>query len=232
MDPRAIVIIPTYNESENIEVLIDRILSVEPSLDILVIDDNSPDGTWSIVSRMAEENRHVTLLHRKKKRDRGTAVIAGLRYAIGKGYDYVIEMDADLSHDPRYIPLLLESIKDSDVVIGSRYVEGGCDCRGLVRRLLSRIAGIHIRLLLGIKIKDPTSGYRCFTRDILKRINLDTHSAKAKFIVIDILYRCNKEGARIKEVPIRFINREKGKSKLNIKSLALVLWNVLRLRLG
>lgn len=230
MHPKVIVVISTYNEAENISSLLDSILATDPSLEIVVVDDNSPDGTWAIVSDKAKRNSHLYLLRREKDRGRGKAGIAGFRYALENDADYIIEMDGDFSHDPSFIPNILEAAKTADVVLGSRGVKGGIDCRGGLRRCLSGLAGFYVRTVLGFRIKDPTSGYRCFNRGILNRINLDSLKANDPFIVTEVLYRCHKEKAKIKEIPIVFKDREKGASKLGIKILISNLWKVLMLR--
>lgn len=218
------MIIPTYNEADNIGPLLDEI---SPDLEVVVVDDNSPDGTWQIVQEKAKANTHIHLLHRTTDRGRGKAGIAGFRYALDKGADYIIEMDGDFSHHPRFIPDLINAMNDADVVLGSRQV----DYRGAMRRFVTKLAGLYIRSILGMHVKDPTSGFRCFKRDILEDIGLDTLKADDPFIVTEVLYRCHKENARIKEVPIVFRDREKGVSKLGIKVLISNLWKVLRLRL-
>lgn len=231
MHPKVIVMIPTYNEAENISSLLDSILTVDPELEVVVVDDDSPDGTWQIVSDKSKSNSHIHLLHRKKDRGRGKAGIAGFRYALDNGADFIVEMDGDFSHEPKFIPFILDASKTADVVLGSRYVKGGRDCRGALRRFLSSLAGFYIKTILGFHIKDPTSGYRCFNRDILKRIDLDSLKANNPFIVTEVLYRCHKERAKIKEIPIVFKDREKGASKLGVKILISNLWKVLMLRI-
>lgn len=224
MYPKVIVMIPTYNEAENIGALLDRIPA---GIEVVVVDDNSPDGTWRLVLDKARVNNRVHLLHRTKDRGRGRAGIAGFRYALENGADYVIEMDGDFSHDPRFLPDIINAAKDADVVLGSRQA----DYRGRLRRFMTKLAGLYIRTILGIHVKDPTSGYRCFKRGILEDINLDTLKADDPFIVTEVLYRCHRKGARISEVPIVFRDREKGVSKLGIRILISNLWKVLMLRL-
>lgn len=231
MHPKVIIMIPTYNEAENIGNLLNEILTIVPECEVLVVDDDSSDGTWKIVSDKAGKDSRIHLLHRKEGRGRGNAGIAGFQYALNYGADYVIEMDGDFSHDPKFIPDILNTAKNADVVLGSRYVTGGKDCRGGLRRFVSRLAGLYIRSMLGFTVKDPTSGYRCFTKEILEKINLDTLKANDPFIVTEILYRCCKEKAGIKEVPIVFKDREKGTSKLGIKILTGNLKKVLMLRM-
>lgn len=231
MFPKVFAVIPTYNEAENISPLINKILNTVPGIEIVVVDDDSPDGTWRIVSEEFRNDPQVHLLHRKTDRGRGKAGTEGFKYALRNGADYIIEMDADFSHDPKSIPNLLDSGKDADLVIGSRYVKGGRDCRkGIKRRIISKLARIYLKLILGINIEDPTSGFRCFKKEILYKTNLDTLNAEDQFIVCQSLYRCHKKNAKIVEVPIIFRDRGKGTSKLKHQTLLKYLWKVIKLR--
>lgn len=230
MHPKVVVMVPTYNEADNINHLLTEILSVDPEIEILIVDDNSPDGTWKIVLDRIKTDNRIHLLHRIENRGRGRAGIEGFKYALDNGADYVIEMDGDFSHDPRFIPDILKASAGNDVVLGSRYVKGGMDKRRFLRRCLSNLAGFYIRTILGLNVNDPTSGYRCFNRYILEKINLNALKADNPFIVTEVLYRCHKENAKIKEVPIVFKDREKGTSKLGIGILISNLWKVLILR--
>ena len=230
MHPKTVVMIPTYNEAANIGALIDEILALNKDIEIVVVDDDSPDGTWRVVQEKAASNNRVHLLHRKADRGRGTAGIAGFRYTLELGADFIVEMDGDFSHQPRFIPALLAAAKRADVVLGSRYSTEGCDQRGVIRRFISKCAGSYIRIILGYKVKDPTSGYRCFSRKILEQIGLDTLEAKDPFIVTEILYKCYCRGAVISEVPIVFKDREQGTSKLGPGTLLSNLVKVIALR--
>lgn len=228
---KTIVMIPTYNERENISPLIQQILEINKDIEILVVDDNSPDGTWKIVSEISEKESRVYLLHRKKKKGRGTAGIDGLKYAIERGADYIIEMDADFSHNPKYIPEFLNTVKDYDVVIGSRFVKGGQDKdRGLIRKLVTKLAGMYVRMLLAVKIKDVSSGFRCFRREVLEKIDLDNMVSGGPSIVLELLYKITLNGFTIKEVPIVFEDRRQGKTKLDWMTLLETMLMVLRLR--
>lgn len=231
MHPKTIVMIPTYNEVENISSLLDNILNAVPFSNILVVDDNSPDGTWKIVEERSKKDDRIKLLHRVTDRGRGKAGVAGFKYAIDQNADYVVEMDGDLSHNPQFLPSLISAARGADIVLGSRYVEGGKDCRGFIRRFVSKLAGIYIKTILGFKVKDPTSGYRCFKRGILEKIDLDTLFANDPFIVTEVLYRCHRNNARIAEVPIVFEDRKQGKSKLGFGTLISNLFKVIRLRI-
>lgn len=224
------VMIPTYNESENIAALIGEILNLRiKNLHIVVVDDNSPDGTSAIVKDIAKKNVH--LLIRTKNRGRGLAGKEGMLYCLKNGADTVIEMDGDFSHHPRYIPQMLREIKKYDVVLGSRLVKGGHDIgRGIVRRIITKLANFYITIMLGIRVKDCNSGFRCFRSSLLKKIRIERLESKGPAIVQEILFKAHLAGARIKEIPIDFINRTKGKSKLGLRELAMGYWMVLRLK--
>jgi len=213
---KTFVMIPTYNEKENIANLINSILNLNIlGLEIVVVDDNSPDGTWKIVKDISKRKPMLHLLLRTKNRGRGSAGIAGFKYCLENGANYIIEMDADLSHNPKYIPSLLEKIKSYDVVLGSRFVKGSKQInRPIRRRTITRLANVYIRAILGLKIKDCNSGYRCFRRNVLKTINLESIKSKGPDVVQEILYKCHLKNFRICEIPIVFKERKKGKTKL------------------
>ena len=218
---KTIVTIPTYNERESIKSLIKNILNLKvPGLEILVIDDNSPDGTWKVVNNIAKKNKNVHLLLRTTKRGRGYAGKAGFIWALKNKADYIIEMDADLSHNPEYIPSFLEKIKGADVVLGSRLVQGGIDRRKSgIRRIITKLANLYIKTILGLKVKDCNSGYRCFTGKALERINPENIFSEGPSIVQEVLFKAHLKGLKIKEIPIEFTERKLGKSKLGIKQL-------------
>ena len=232
MRPEVVVMVPTYNETENIDSLLDSISKILPEADVLVVDDNSPDGTWQIVQEKIKENNRIHLLHRYEDRGRGTAGIAGFKNALDMGASYVVEMDGDFSHNPIFLPGIVKAAKNADVVLGSRYVDGGEDCRGFIRKCISRFAGLYIKTILGYKVCDPTSGYRCFSKEILEKIDLNKLKANDPFIVTEVLYRCYQNNAKIVEVPIVFRDRKEGQSKLGFKILLANLWKVIRLKLG
>ncbi|HHT9144681.1 MAG TPA: polyprenol monophosphomannose synthase [Candidatus Wunengus sp. YC61] len=223
------VMIPTYNERENIGNLLREILNLKISdLHVVVVDDNSPDGTSEIVKNLAKEHPEVELLLRTTGRGRGSAGIAGFKYALERGADCVVEMDADFSHHPKYIPSFLEAIQEADMVIGSRAVAGGQDInRGIVRRVITFLASVYVKMLLGLKIKDVSSGYRCFKRKVLEAIELDSMISTGPSIVSEVFYRAHLKGFSIKEIPIEFADRTHGQTKLNyiilIKTLLMVL---------
>ncbi len=229
---KTIVIIPTYNEKENIGQLLDEIMNLPKDIEALVVDDDSPDGTWRIVEDYSKKDPRVHLLRRTLERGRGLAEVAGFKYALEKGADYILTMDADFSHQPQYIPQFLQKIKDFDIVIGSRFLpEGGEVGRGFLRRLITRLASTYLRALLGFKVTDPTSGYRCFRERVLGGIDINTLRAKDPFILTEVLHRSCKKNFRIGEIPILFQDRKAGTSKLGGKILLTYLLKVLRLRI-
>lgn len=214
---KTFVIIPTYNEAENIKDLVDEIFKQEiPDVSVVIVDDNSPDGTGKIADELAKREDRVKVLHRVENRGRGSAGIEGFKFALQEGADYIVEMDADLSHDPRYIIDMLLAIEDFDVVIGSRFVKGGKDAdRNITRRAVTAFARKYIQTMLRLKVKDVTSGFRCFRKKVLEEINLDSLVSSGPSIVEEILHRAAQKGFKIKEIPIVFHDRKKGKTKLN-----------------
>lgn len=233
MCAKLVVFIPTYNERDNISWLIRSIFAscdTVISTEVLVVDDNSPDGTADIVKDIAESDTRVHILVRKDSKGRGSAGIAGFKYALQFSPDYILEMDGDGSHSPENIPMLLEGIKFADVVIGSRYVSGGMDTeRSLLRRILSNISRWYIKLVLGLPVSDPTSGFRLFRREVLEKI-IPLLRAKDQFIVTEVLYRCLENNFCIKEIPIKFYQRKYGKTKLTLRVLVKYLFNTWRLK--
>ena len=225
-----IVMLPTYNEAENIRPMVSAILAADPRLHVLVVDDDSPDGTAGIVGEMAQGEPRVKLLLRTERRGRGYAGAEGLRLCAAQGFDPIIEMDADFSHDPADLPRLLEAAERHDVVIGSRRVEGGAESgRGPLRRFITWGAGAYLKLLLGLwRVHDPTSGYRCFRRRTLLAIQPGTLRSPGPGIVSEILFRCRK--LDIAEIPIQFKDRERGSSKFGVKAMVESLALALRLR--
>jgi len=225
--------IPTYNEKENIKALIDRILKLKiKNLQIVVVDDNSPDETWKIVEDISKKNKNVHLLLRKKDKGRGYAGRDGFVYCLKHGADAVIEMDADLSHDPKYIPSMLKELKSADLILGSRMVENGKEIgRSLFRRFVTWGANLYIRLMLGINAKDCNSGFRCFKRKVLEKIEVEKLESKGPAIVQEVLFKAHLKGFKIKEIPITFVNRTKGQSKLGIPQLAIGYYMILKLKI-
>jgi dolichol-phosphate mannosyltransferase len=226
-----VVVIPTYNERESIESLIREVLSLSLELNILVVDDNSPDGTGAIVSTLAEESPKVGLLTRKKRKGRGSAGVDGFKKALEMGADLVIEMDADFSHHPRHIPDIVANANNYHVVLGSRFVAGGADRdRGMLRQMVTRLAGLYVRTSLGIRIRDVSSGYRCFRKEVFEKVDLDDMISAGPAIVLEILYKVCLNGFSVKEVPIIFEDRRQGQTKLDTITLLETLVMVLRLR--
>ncbi len=226
-----VVVIPTYNERESIESLIREVLSLSLELNILVVDDNSPDGTGAIVSTLAEESPKVKLLTRKKRKGRGSAGVDGFKKGLEMGADLIIEMDADFSHHPRHIPDLVANANNYKVVLGSRFVAGGADRdRGMLRQMVTRLAGLYVRKSLGIRIRDVSSGYRCFRKEVFEKVDLDDMISAGPAIVLEILYKVCLNGFSVKEVPIIFEDRRQGQTKLDTITLLETLVMVLRLR--
>jgi len=229
---KALVIIPTYNERENIEDIIKAILTTSSEVDILVVDDNSPDGTGQIVEKISQENPRVKMIKRKEKLGLGSAYVTGFKFALKEGYEYVMEMDADFSHDPKEIPRFLELIKHNDLVIGSRYTNGISVVNWPISRLLlSYFANIFARFVTGVPIKDLTGGFKCFRREVLESIDLDRIMSDGYAFQIEMNYHAWRKGFRIVEVPIIFIERRAGKSKMSKKIVWEAFWLVWKLRL-
>ena len=230
------VVIPTYNEADNLEAIVRAALTeLEPYAPddhaILVVDDNSPDGTGAIADRLAAEQDAVEVLHRQAKSGLGQAYLAGFGRALGGGAQFVIEMDADFSHDPRYLPQLLEAAKDADLVLGSRYVAGGgVRDWGLFRRLISRGGGLYARKILGVEVQDLTGGFKCIRRAVLEGIDLDSVRAEGYVFQIEVTYRALLAGFRVREIPIVFSDRTVGTSKMSTRIALEAMWLVPRLR--
>lgn len=227
---KALVILPTYNERDNIALVVSRILALEMGLHVLVVDDDSPDGTGEIADELARSHAEVQVMHRTDERGRGLAGVAGFKYALEKGYDLVVEMDADLSHDPAHIPALLAAAEHCDVVIGSRHVQGGAEQgRGLMRSAITQFARRYMRVMLGLSnVTDYTSGFRCFRRKALEQIGLDTLESKGPSIITEVLSRCR--GMSIKEVPIQFVDRVHGESKFGFRAIRDSFWMPFKIR--
>lgn len=227
--------LPTYNEAENIADLLNAILDLGDEYQAVVVDDNSPDGTWQIVAKMAEGRPgRIHLVHRINEKGRGSAGIAGFQEALRLGADYIIEMDADWSHHPRFIPALLEkarSAQGADVVIGSRLVKGGGEAgRSPIRTAITVAANFYIRMVLGLKVRDCTSGFRVFRRKALAGIDFSRIDSKGPAIVQEISLACKDKGCTFAEVPILFEERRAGQSTFNAKIMLVGLWSVLKFR--
>jgi len=226
------VMIPTYNERENIANLIDNILKLKiKNLHIVVADDNSPDGTWKIVQKISKKKKNVHLLLRKTNKGRGSGGKDGFIYCLNHGADVIVEMDADMSHNPKYIPLMMKELNNADLILGSRRVKGSKEIgRSGFRRFVTLAANLYITIILGIRVKDCNSGFRCFKRKVLEKINPEKLKSKGPSIVQEVLFKAHLNKFKIKEIPITFINRTKGKSKLDLKQLAMGYYMILKLK--
>ena len=213
---KTLIILPTYNEAENLPLILKEILSYAPASDILIVDDNSPDGTGELADEMSKGDPRIHVLHRAGKLGLGTAYIIGFQYAIAHEYDAAFEMDADFSHDPRYLPDFLEKIEHADLVIGSRYIAGGGTPNwSLVRRLISGCGNIFARFVLNLPVHDCTAGFRCYRRIVLENIGLDHVQSQGYGFQVEMAYRAYKLGFKIVETPIIFMDRRIGKSKMS-----------------
>jgi dolichol-phosphate mannosyltransferase len=224
---RVLVIVPTYNERDNIETIIDRVLQSVPDANILVVDDSSPDGTGKIADELAVSDSRVHALHRTAKAGLGAAYIAGFRWGLERGYDVLVEMDADGSHAPEQLPRLLAALRDADLVLGSRWVAGGTVVNWpLSRELLSRSANLYTRVALGISVRDATGGYRAYRRTVLDSIDLTDVASQGYCFQVDLAWRAVLAGFRVVEVPITFVDRERGESKMSATIVREALWRV------
>lgn len=227
---KALVIIPTYNESDNIKKAIQLVFKSAKNVDVLVVDDNSPDKTANVVKAMMKKDKRVNLIERKAKKGLGTAYIAGFKFALKRNYDRILEMDADLSHDPSEIPNFLKASEEADVVIGSRYLNGVNVVHWPLRRLiLSYGANIYSRVITGMPLHDTTSGFKCFRREVLEAVDLDAVHSGGYSFQIEMNFRAWCKGFRLKEIPIIFVDRTLGQSKMNFSIMveaAKVVWKL------
>ena len=232
MPERALVIVPTYNEQANIRRLIESVLAQDERIDMLIVDDGSPDGTGAIVEEIGASNPRVNLLSRAKKLGLGTAYVAGFRWALARDYAYVLEMDADFSHDPAHLPQFLDAIQDADLVLGSRYRGGKVTVVNwpMTRLLLSYFANGYARRVTGVPLDDLTGGFKCFRRRVLEAIPLDEVRSNGYASQIEMNFRAWKKGFRIVEIPIVFVDRTEGESKMSKKIVREAVWMVWRLR--
>jgi len=229
---RVLVIIPTYNERDNVRELIPIVLSKGENIDVLVVDDNSPDGTHEEVRKLMNENKRVKLLVRPKKKGLGTAYVEGFRYALQNGYEHIVEMDADFSHNPDDLPRLIEESEHADLVIGSRYVNGVSVVNWPLRRLLlSYFANLYARIGTGVPVKDLTAGYKCFHRKVLESIDLSKLHSDGYAFQIEVNFYAYENGFKIKEIPIIFVERRVGVSKMSKKIILEAFCLVLLLRI-
>jgi dolichol-phosphate mannosyltransferase len=229
---KALVIIPTYNERENVEPLLTRIFAEQLPLEVLIVDDNSPDGTGAIADQMAARDPRVHVLHRPGKAGLGSAYVAGFRHALARDYDAVLEMDADFSHSPDSLREFLHEIETADVVLGSRYLYGVTVVNWPLSRLvLSYLANVYSRVITGMRVKDLTGGYKCYRRAVLEAIDWDRVRSDGYAFQIEITFKAYRKGFRIKEIPILFVDRHAGESKMSRKIVWEAVWMVWRLRL-
>ena len=229
---RALVIVPTYNERENIRRLVDAVLRQDGRLEVLVVDDGSPDGTGQLVAELSAEDPRVHLLERAQKMGLGTAYIAGFRWALEREYRYVLEMDADFSHDPAHLPQFLSAIEDADVVVGSRYQQGRVTVINwpIGRLILSYSANLYARAVTGLPMWDTTAGFKCFRREVLEAIDFSRVRSNGYAFQIEMHFRAWKRNFRIVEIPIVFVDRTEGTSKMSPSIVREAIWMVWRLR--
>ena len=232
MAERALVIIPTYNERENLPKIVPLVLEQDARLEVLVVDDNSPDGTGELAEALASASGRVHALHRAGKLGLGTAYLAGFRWALEHGFDYVFEMDADFSHDPRHLPTFLAEIGDADVVIGSRYLNRRVTVINwpMSRLMLSYFANVYARWVTGLRLWDSTGGYKCYRRAVLEGIDLDRVRSNGYSFQIEMSFRAWRKGFRLKEITITFSDRSEGRSKMSGGIVREAVWMVWRLR--
>jgi dolichol-phosphate mannosyltransferase len=232
--PRALLVVPTYNERDNVEEVARHFLAPIAGTELLFVDDNSPDGTGEVLDRLAAADPRVHVLHRPGKLGLGTAYLDGFRWGLGRGFEYLFEMDADFSHDPTYLPGMLDrATRDADVVIGSRYVAGGGTRNwGAGRKLISRGGSLYARTILGVDLRDLTSGFICWRRSALEALDLDAIKSNGYSFQIEMKYRALEAGLRVVEVPIVFVDRRVGQSKMSRRIFAEALGMVWKLRLG
>jgi dolichol-phosphate mannosyltransferase len=232
MAEKAVVIIPTYNELNNLQLIVPLVLGQDKRLEILVVDDNSPDGTGKAADEIAAGEPRVHVLHRAGKLGLGTAYLAGFRWALERDYEYVFEMDADFSHDPAHLPEFLDAVKEADLVLGSRYLGGRVTVVNwpMPRLLLSYFANIYARVVTGVRLGDATGGFKCFRRRVLEAIDLDGVHSNGYAFQIEMSTRAARKGFRIKEIPIVFVDRTDGVSKMSKAIVREAVWMVWRLR--
>lgn len=233
MAERAIVIIPTYNEASNVGQIIPEVLQQDERIDVLIVDDNSPDGTGEIVDKISSEEARVHVLHRAGKLGLGTAYLDGFRWALARNYEYIFEMDADFSHNPKHLPEFLAAMPEADLVLGSRYLNRRVTVVNwpMTRLLLSYGANIYAKIVTGHRLYDATGGFKCFRRRVLEAVDLDKVRSNGYAFQIEMSFRAKRKGFRIVEIPIVFVDRTDGESKMSGKIVREAVWMVWRLRL-
>lgn len=228
------IVIPTFNESENISVVVSHILALNiPNTIIIIVDDSSPDGTSDVVKKLAAQpNVQIELLQRSRKMGLGTAYVAGFEKALGKNASYILQMDADLSHSPKYIPVMLEKLSRTDIVIGSRYISGGKvdQSWGIARKFLSTVGNTSIRVIGRLNVKDTTSGFKAFRSEVLNSLDLTDFRCKGFGFQVEMAHACQQLGYRVAEHPISFMNRGKGQSKMSFSIVFEAIWHLVALR--
>ena len=230
MTERALVLLPTYNEKDNIEKISRQVIAVDPRIEVLIVDDNSPDGTGQIADRLAAENPRIKVLHRTGKQGLGRAYIAGFHYSIEKKYDYIFEMDADFSHQPKYLADHLKNIQTCDISLGSRYIKGGgIENWPKMRWAISYYANVYSRVVTGLPVRDATGGFKCFRRRVLESLDLDNIRSNGYSFQIEVSFRAWLHGFKIQETPIVFVEREAGHSKFSKKIIYEAVFMVLYL---
>lgn len=234
MEDKALIVVPTYNERENIEPLLAAVFEQLPEAHVLIVDDASPDGTGDVADRLAQADRRVHVIHRSGKQGLGTAYVAGFRYGLARDYVFFFEMDADFSHDPRYLPIMLGRARaGADLVLGSRYVAGGgTENWGALRKLISRGGSAYARAILGVKVQDLTGGFKCFRRRVLETLDLGAIRSEGYSFQVEMTFRTVKEGFVVEEIPITFVDRRVGQSKMSRAIFLEAVWMVWALRLG
>jgi dolichol-phosphate mannosyltransferase len=230
---RALVCLPTYDERENLGPMIDAILAAVPQVDVLVIDDNSPDGTGQLADQIAARDPRVKVLHRAGKEGLGRAYLAGFAWALARDYGLIMEMDCDFSHDPKYLPGMLAAAGEVDLVLGSRYVAGGGTVNwGALRKLISRGGSLYARVILGLRVRDLTGGFKCFRREVLEGIGLPTVECTGYAFQIELTYRAVRRGFTVRELPIVFADRRVGRSKMSRRIVLEAIRKVWSIRLS
>ena len=229
---KTLIIIPTYNERENVEPLLERIFAEVPAVEVLIVDDNSPDGTGAIADGAAARDPRVHVMHREGKQGLGSAYVAGFRYALDRDYEAVFEMDADFSHNPESLPVFLRELEDADLVLGSRYLNGVTVVNWPIKRLiLSYSANVYSRIITGMRVKDLTGGFKCFRRRVLESIDWSRVRSDGYAFQIEITFKAWRKGFRIREIPIVFVDRKAGESKMSRRIVHEAAWMVWRLRI-
>lgn len=228
---KALVVIPTYNEKDNLPRIVPEVLAQDERISILIVDDNSPDGTGQLADGMAAENSRIHVLHRPGKQGLGKAYLAGFEWALSRDFDRIIEMDADFSHNPKYLGPMLKSSEEADLVLGSRYISGVNVINWpMSRLLLSYFANVYARVITGMSVRDLTGGFKCFRRQVLETLNLQAVHSNGYAFQIEMSFRAHRKGFRITEIPIVFVDREHGQSKMSKAIVREAVWMVPKLR--